>query len=356
MSKNGRGKLLSGIRQGAKPALDERNQLIVDAVQIAKRLNPRLILLENVPEMVDTLIDDPRGGLVNILDYLRRELPRYFLSAKVIEFADYGVPQRRQRLITVLTTETALIDWHQKHGTLFPPASHSRVASMFTKQWVSVNDAIGHLPSLDASTPERARSELDFHYVPLLDQEKYFWVSSTPPGKSAFDNQCANAKCGYQGNPIHSAVRANGINRASRKTPLYCMKCGSLLPRPWVVQRGKPKLMSGFTSAYKRMRADIPASALTRNLSYACSDQKLHPTQHRVLSLREALIIHTIDQFEYSWETSEGKRVADKTIREVIGESIPPAGLLTLCRHIFAMLDVSVDTDLEMTKRYAVVS
>ena len=85
--------------------------------------------------------------------------------------------------------------------------------------------------------------------------------------------------------------------------------------------------MSGYTSAYKRMRGDMPASALTRNLSYACSDHKLHPTQHRVLSLHEAFILHTVSDYPYRWTRADEKRLSDKTVREIIGESIPPKGL-----------------------------
>ena len=38
MSKNGRGKLLSKIRKGERPALDPRNQLIIPTVNIIKKL------------------------------------------------------------------------------------------------------------------------------------------------------------------------------------------------------------------------------------------------------------------------------------------------------------------------------
>lgn len=82
------------------------------------------------------------------------------------------------------------------------------------------------------------------------------------------------------------------------------------------------------------MSYDKPASALTRNLSYACSDNKLHPEQNRVLSLYEAFRIHTLDQYNYEWKRSDGKSVSAKTIREIVGESIPPAGLQKIIDHL----------------------
>ena len=96
--------------------------------------------------------------------------------------------------------------------------------------------------------------------------------------------------------------------------------------------------MSGYKSAYKRMRGDLPASALTRNLSYASSDQKVHPTQNRVLSLHEAFILHTVSRYPFEWGRADGKRLSDKTIREIIGESIPPAGLELVFRHLLGQL------------------
>lgn len=98
--------------------------------------------------------------------------------------------------------------------------------------------------------------------------------------------------------------------------------------------RGTRRIMRGFTSAYKRMAYDKPSSALTRNLSYACSDNKVHPEQNRVLSLLEAFRLHTLDQFSYQWKGASGRRVADKTVRDVIGESIPPAGLKVILDHV----------------------
>jgi DNA (cytosine-5)-methyltransferase 1 len=207
---------------------------------------------------------------------------------------------------------------------------------MFTKAWVSVDEALQGVPSLDARKKEDAEHPtIPYHRVPTLDEQKYFWVRNTPPGKGAFDNQCVNPACGFQGNGAHGAQHDdNGINRANKNTPVRCAKCGELLPRPWVVEDGEHRLMSGFTSAYKRMRGELPASALTRNLSYACSDQKLHPREHRVLSLHEAFILHTVADYAFEWQRSDGKKLSDKTIREIIGESIPPKGLEVIFSHL----------------------
>lgn len=327
MSPNGQGKLLNGIRKGLKPKFDPRNQLIIPTINVVSSLRPRTVVFENVPAMRNTVIEDPKGGTINILEYVARELgPAYEGRWAVVEFADYGVPQRRQRLITVFSRDPHLRRIMQKYDTALPPTTHSESGAGGKHRWITVRDTISDLPPLDARDRKHARSDIPFHYVPLLDKDKYFWVSNTPPEGGAFDNQCV--ECGYDRNPVHGTARDHkGINRAKTSTPIRCEKCGALLPRPWVKHNGEYRLMSGFTSAYKRMSWDKPASALTRNLSYACSDHKLHPEQHRVLSLYEAFRLHTVTDFDYVWARPDGKKVSDKTIREIIGESIPPRGL-----------------------------
>ena len=345
MSKNGRGKLLQGIREGYREKIDPRNQLATYVPAVVNALRPKVVLFENVPEMKTTLIVDEDGQLVDLLDFLLESMSDYLGCWKVIEFADYGVPQRRQRLITIFVRKDVDLNLSEMSfeklcSHLFPPPTHSSKPSIFEKPWITVSDAISHLPKLDASSKETARdAKLDFHYVPLLDDTKYWWVSHTPPGASAFDNQCTNSACGYTKNPTHGSSRINGINRSRYDTPIYCTKCSELLPRPVTYSSDKdPRLMRGFTSAYKRMRWDLPASAMTRNLSYACSDQKLHPTQHRVLSLLEAMMLQTITDYEYSWNLPNGKRASDKLIRDTIGESVPPRGLQCLFEHVFSAL------------------
>lgn len=105
------------------------------------------------------------------------------------------------------------------------------------------------------------------------------------------------------------------------------------------------------------MSFEKPASALTRNLSYACSDNKLHPTQNRVLSLLEAFRIHTIDQFKYEWKRKDGRPLSDKTIREIIGESIPPAGFKVIADHLVGVyLGYATPPDLAQSLFAGVVS
>lgn len=333
MSKSGRGKLLREWREGRRPQLDPRNRLILPALRVIKALRPRFAVFENVPEMRDTLIEDEAGEMRPILDIVRHSLgDDYAGEAYDLEVADYGVPQRRARLITVYTRDPAAKASFAAGVPLIPETTHNRLGTGKKKRWVSVSQALRAFPPLDAGTPQTAaHPQLPFHRVSVLDERKYFWVSNTPVGGGAFDNQCVNPKCGFDQNPTHGNRRdRNGINQSRKDTPIYCEKCGELLPRPTTVEPdGSIRLMSGYTSAYKRMSSDLPSPTLTRNFGFACSDNKLHPTQHRVLSIAEALTLHTLDQYEYDWGEA-----SDSIIRLVIGESIPPKATEFVMSHL----------------------
>lgn len=334
MSRNGRGKLLRGVRDGLRDAIDPRNQLATLVPTFVARHRPRAVVYENVPEMLGTLVEDASGRLVELVDHLADLTPGYAMRHEVVEFADHGVPQRRQRLLTVFVREDVA---DAVPAPWLASPTHGRDGR--PEPWVTVAEALAGVPPLDAgSDATRAHRDLALHRVPRLDERKHWWVRHTPAEGSAFDNQCVEPGCGHRGTPGHGSARTRGVNRARRDTPIHCDACGALLPRPSVETDAGPRLMKGFTSAYKRMSADLPASALTKNLSYACSDQKLHPTEHRVLSLHEAGILHTLDRYDWQWRRASGRRVSDKQIREAIGESIPPLGLERVLRPLVTAL------------------
>ena len=346
MSKNGRGKLLNLVRQGLKDAVDIRNLLVIPTIEIFLKSTAHTLIMENVPEMENTLIPHPTkdGELILIIDLIKESLgPDFSSNIQVVEFANYGVPQCRQRLISIFTKNDSLKKYLKENKTLLPKYTHSKDGKT-GKKWITVRDTISQTPPLDAGKPETSEcKEIPYHRVPLLDEEKYLWVSNTPKDRSAFDNQCINKNCMFNENQTHSSEKdSDGINRASIETPIYCQKCGELLPRPWVKISDQYRLMKGYTSAYKRMSWDAPASTLTRNLSYACSDNKLHPSQNRVLSLYEAMKLHTVYDYNYEWKRKDGKKVSDKLIRELIGESIPPAGLEQIFKNIKDILSILV--------------
>lgn len=341
MSSNGRGTILNNLKKGIRPEFDSRNQLIVPAIEVIKKLKPEWVIFENVPNMTNTVIEDSCGGVINIIDYINQELRNEYVGTpQVVDVADYGVPQHRNRLITILTRNPKGIAEYKRTKQLLPEPTHSENRTMFSEKWLTLRDAIYHTPPLSSRKGENVDPNNPLHKVPLLDDVKLSWVHNTPEGQTAMNNQCINPDCMYKGNTLHGARHnSEGVNRANTDTPLYCQKCGALLPRPYTIDRqtGEKRIMKAFVSAYKRMYWDEPSSTLTQNFQYACSDNKLHPTQDRVLSLYEGLIIQTITQYPYSFEI-DGKIAPDGLIRDTIGESVPPLLIDKIVKYI---IDIS---------------
>lgn len=334
MSSNGAGRLKHERRIGNRSEIDERNRLVIPAMQIINELRPVWVLFENVPGMERTLIQDEHGNEVSILDYIVRRLGSEYCGwSEVIACSDFGIPQTRKRLIAIYTRDPNGLELARAQSKSFFQDSDRLPAK-------TLRDAIGHLPSLDSRSGFEAKPDFnEYHFVPVMKEEKFWWVSHTQEGDTAYNNQCVAAGCGFQGNPRQRDIQEDGRWTSDKSTPIYCEKCGNLLPRPNIVDRntGARRLIRGFHSAYRRMPWDEPARALTKNMQFEASDNKVHPEQNRVLSLYEAMILQTVADYDYSFKV-DGKAVPRSLIAKVLGESVPPLLIDIICRK---MIDIS---------------
>ena len=332
MSTNGAGKLLSEIRQGKRVSQDERNRLIIPTIDIILKLKPEWILLENVPNMKNTIIQDENDEFINIMDYIKRRLPKEYVGGcEVVNTAEHGVPQIRKRLITIYTRNPNGKKFYTSEKTFFPSKE-----KLPKNKWITLKQAIGDLPKLEAR--EGKESAFDFHpyhFVPVLNDEKYWWIRNTPEGKTAFSNQCVNKKCKFKNNKIHGSNSTKGIHKSNNDTPIFCEKCGSLLPRPTLIDKktGDRRLIKGFDTSYKRMGWNKPSPTLTQNFQFEASDNKIHPEQNRVLSIYEGLILQTMSQYSFKY-LYKGKPASKTLMQEIIGESVPPKLIDKICSTI----------------------
>ena len=73
---------------------DERNDLLFEFLRLVKELEPKAIMMENVPGLAkDTRIDEFLAGIKELGYYGEKD------AVAVHNAADYGVPQRRRRMI-----------------------------------------------------------------------------------------------------------------------------------------------------------------------------------------------------------------------------------------------------------------
>ena len=337
MSFNSVGKRQQEIREGRKPKDDPRNRLIIPTIEIVKKLRPKWLLLENVQEMQNTIIPTEDGTYKNIIEYIKDELqPDYEGGPEVVNCADYGIAQTRVRLITIMTRSTKGKAYYKKNKSFLPPRTHSENGSQGRKKWVTLRDIIGTLPSLSSEEGKNEDHNIPWHLVPIMKPEKFWWVQNTPENETAYNNQCV--KCGYNNNPRHGMYFKDGRHISKKDTPIYCERCGALLPRPTMIDKvtGERRRIKGFDSAYRRMSWDSPSPTLTQLFQAEASDKKIHPDQNRTLSVYEGLCIQTISEYDYKFSIA-GKNISRNSCCQVIGESVPPRLIEIICKNIISI-------------------
>jgi len=133
---------------GARKYSDPRNKLFLSFVRIAKLLNPKAIVLENVPGIISLFGGKVRDDIINEFSAIG-----YSVKYDLLIAADYGVPQTRRRAIFVgLRTNDKEFD--------FPEPTHFPDGSLFGNHHISCEDAISDLPSLEEGGGEERQEYL----------------------------------------------------------------------------------------------------------------------------------------------------------------------------------------------------
>lgn len=270
---------------GTKNPDDPRNKLWKEYVRIVLAANPQAFVLENVDRFSKStefalLMDALNGGS------LRRW--KHF-EWKVLNAADYGIPQRRQRTILIAS---------RVGPVALPAVTHAKEPTGDLLPWTTVRSEIAGLPERPATTdlPNSTVTMFDGRSVPgifkgeeihigrrpkAMSLERY---DSIPPGGGRFDL------------PDH------------------------LMPNCWA------KKMTGTTDVMGRMRWDAPSLTIRTEFFKPEKGQYLHPQWdaetpskrvNRPITHYEASLLQTFDT-DYMWC---GKKIE---IAKQIGNAVPP--------------------------------
>ena len=119
---------------------DERNELYKQLIRIIKAKNPKFFLAENVKGLTNFA----KGKIFKMIlgDF---ESLGYKVKYKVLNAADYGVPQTRQRVIIIGVRND--IKWEYE----FPEPTHTKEGTGKSKQWISVSEALNYIPDPDCA-------------------------------------------------------------------------------------------------------------------------------------------------------------------------------------------------------------
>jgi len=117
---------------------DERNVLYLQLLRVVHDKQPLFFLAENVKGILSLEQGAVFENILNDFRYLN-----YQVQFKVLNAADFGVPQRRERVIIVGVRND--LDFHFE----YPEPNHSKGGANGLPNWVSVRDAIEHFPNPD---------------------------------------------------------------------------------------------------------------------------------------------------------------------------------------------------------------
>jgi len=85
---------------------DKRNQLFKDYIRLIKALQPKFVIMENVPDLL--VRKNSKGQLFKDIIFSAFSRAGYKLSYKIFEAQKYGVPQKRRRVIFFATSDKNL--------------------------------------------------------------------------------------------------------------------------------------------------------------------------------------------------------------------------------------------------------
>lgn len=232
--------------------------LLYSFLEIVKGVNPVIVSMENVPQLTKfdggQIFRDFCEGLKSL---------NYHLFYKIVYCPDYGIPQRRKRLVLLASKlgEISLIsETHNKSN------------------YVTVADTIKDLPPISAGETE------------INDR-------------------------------LHTARALSSLNiqriRASKPGGSW-----REWPEDLILECFKKESGRSYGSVYGRMRWNEPAPTMTTQCTGLGNGRFGHPEQDRGISLREAARFQTFpDSYKFF---EEGESFNPSIICRQIGNAVPP--------------------------------
>lgn len=326
-------------------AHDPRNDLVLRYLEIAEALRPKFLVIENVPQMLNHGFDGRLGKLSElVIQMLERDLG-YKVEVAVVNCADYGVPQLRERAIFIASSIGA---------ASFPAFTHAdpskpKLLAEGRKSWVTVADAIGDLCEPSVGSDELGGGPLNLYrenpseYAQLMRTSNAFpfnhitrnykqsvldIIKEMRPGRT-WDTESERMRTKYA-HAIASLVQTKGI--APNAAQLELEHAALINPAFY---------KDYYWSAYTRLAWEHPALTITANANFLGSGRFTHPAKMRGITMREAARLQSFDD-DFRFVTSLNDKMDTTRMgigMDMIGEAVPPQLSQAIANHLAAQLD-----------------
>jgi len=257
---------------------DPRGKLFQEYYRVLTEFRPKLFLFENVRG----LLSMQNGELLETIIALFKSLG-YEVQFKLLNAADYGAPQIRERVIIIGSKLNSTFEYPKP--THYNPEDKTDLFQMDLKPYLTLEDAISDLPFIKSG------------------QESFEYASEA---KNAFQKLMRK-------NAPSKLMDHNAPNNNEKLVRMM-----ELLP-----DGGSPedlpdhlKPTSGFKNTYCRLWWKRPSTTITRNLSCPSSSRCIHPIAPRPLTTREGARIQCFPD-DYMFHGSR----ADRNLQ--IGNAVP---------------------------------
>lgn len=244
----------SSLRNGTNRAKSDKWPLLNEFSRLVSEIKPDFVTMENVPHLKSQSIFE------SFLTSLKKD--GYQVSSQVVDAADYGVPQRRRRLVLL--------------ASLHAPIRLLTCEEIGARRR-TVRDAIGMLPAIRAG---EAHSLDPLHKARALTSLNIERIRASQPGGTWVD--------------WPDSLRLACHKKASGAT---------------------------YKSVYGRLQWDIPAGTITTQSTNFGTGRFGHPTQDRALSLREMAILQSFPP-EYSFAPIDSE-FEFTPLGRLIGNAVP---------------------------------
>nr|WP_297174755.1 DNA cytosine methyltransferase [uncultured Agathobaculum sp.] len=277
---------------GNRDVEDARGQLVWKYIHIIEHVKPQAFVFENVTG----LLSARNAQSEKIIDLLKIAFGKigYTAVQQVMNAADYGVPQRRKRVIIVGLRDAAFS---------FPQPTHSEDGGHLAR-YVSVEQALGDLPdaiedekgSVTYRTPPqndyqryvRRNTAVTEHFIPRMSKLDEYIVHHVKPGGNYMD--------------IPADVASSRIRRLQKE--------------------------GGHTTCYGRLAADKPSYTINTYFNRPNVGCNIHYNANRLITVREALRLQSFpDDYVIVSSSKQGRNI-------IVGNAMPPMLAAVLARAL----------------------
>ncbi|WP_303294694.1 DNA cytosine methyltransferase [Methanobrevibacter woesei] len=275
----------------------EKNSLVVESLEIVKKIKPKFFVSENVRSFMNTKCID-HNETKTIKDAFHNWLNEdYFYEDKVINFKDYGANSSRTRCLVIGVRKDLINNVYP--NDLFPAREKEK----------TLKEVIGNLPKLE-KMGEISSKDI-YHNFKEYREDMRAWIHDIKEGESAFDNKDIHKR-------PHKIVNGKLIPNANKNS-----------------------------SKYTRQYWNHVAPCIHTRNDILASQNTVHPEDDRVFSIRELMLLMNIPK-EFKWTSTseetlnkltidEKKQFLKKNeinIRQCIGEAVPTVIMQKIAKNI----------------------